>query len=441
VVAVGQAKASVDSIGRQDSVRQPRVCTFAVSAGGSMFNRIVARAVLLAGLCSLALPAAAQLTPGKKLCWNESRRYPLDDVLFGCNALIESGLIEGLDLASYYARRGEVLLQLDEGEKALTDYDKAIALRPESPSLYWERGKVYKALGDVDRALKDYDKSLAVGATVDGFLERGSFLYEQGQRESALHDFAAAAKLEPTSPRALWSHGVALYDTGQSEAAAAALDKLIALRAKSSQDHVLRASVFLLLGQLDKSAGEFDKAIELDPNEPSVYAQRATLFLAGGEPGKALLDSTKAAALEPTRDRVNELGYTQFAAGDFKNAAVSLSTRSRKPYVTLFRYLALTRFGETATKTLVDEVADSRTVAWPRPVVEFYLGRHSAVALLSTAQTPAQRCEANFYVGEKYLLEGDVRQATEFFKSAVGICSKIYVEYGVALAELSRLRN
>jgi lipoprotein NlpI len=52
---------------------------------------------------------------------------------------------------------------------------------------------------------------------------------------------------------------------------------------------------------------------------------------------------------------------------------------------------------------------------------------------------PKERCEAQFYVGEWQLLQGDRAAARQRFEEAVGICPKSLVEYTVAQAELRRL--
>jgi hypothetical protein len=64
-------------------------------------------------------------------------------------------------------------------------------------------------------------------------------------------------------------------------------------------------------------------------------------------------------------------------------------------------------------------------------VFELYLGRRDPAATLAAAQKPEERCEAQFYVGEWQLLQGD--------RAVVGTCPKSFIEYTGAQAELRRL--
>jgi rhomboid protease GluP len=76
---------------------------------------------------------------------------------------------------------------------------------------------------------------------------------------------------------------------------------------------------------------------------------------------------------------------------------------------------------------------------WPYAVYELYLGRRDSAATLAAAQKPPERCEAQFYIGEWQLLQGDSAAAKQRFEEAVGSCPKSFVEYTGAQAELRRL--
>jgi lipoprotein NlpI len=107
-------------------------------------------------------------------------------------------------------------------------------------------------------------------------------------------------------------------------------------------------------------------------------------------------------------------------------------------YASLFRFLAQSRAGQAAAD--LEPVAkrmNSRD--WPYAVFELYLGRHDAAATLAAAQKPEERCEAQFYVGEWQLLQGDRAAAKQRFEEVVGSCPNAFVEYTGAQAELRRL--
>jgi lipoprotein NlpI len=57
----------------------------------------------------------------------------------------------------------------------------------------------------------------------------------------------------------------------------------------------------------------------------------------------------------------------------------------------------------------------------------------------AAATTPAQTCEAQFYVGEWKLLRGDKAGATAAWQAAADSCPRSFTERKGASAELKRL--
>ena len=78
--------------------------------------------------------------------------------------------------------------------------------------------------------------------------------------------------------------------------------------------------------------------------------------------------------------------------------------------------------------------------AWPYPVIEVFLGKSCPDAALAASGTPDSRCEAQFYVGEWYLLKGNSSKAASSFQAALVTCPKNFFEYAWAGVELKRLK-
>ena len=72
-------------------------------------------------------------------------------------------------------------------------------------------------------------------------------------------------------------------------------------------------------------------------------------------------------------------------------------------------------------------------------MIQLFLGQSTVEAILAAPTKAGDRCEAQFYAGEWYLMRGDRAAATERLKTAAETCPKTYSEYGAALAELKRL--
>jgi hypothetical protein len=72
-------------------------------------------------------------------------------------------------------------------------------------------------------------------------------------------------------------------------------------------------------------------------------------------------------------------------------------------------------------------------------VIELFLGKRSTDALLAASSNEAERCQAQFYVGEWYLLNGKQADGAAALNRAVETCPKTRIEYDAAIAEVKRL--
>jgi tetratricopeptide (TPR) repeat protein len=60
--------------------------------------------------------------------------------------------------------RGDEYGKMGEHEKAISDYSRAIELKPEVEHIYTSRGREYRAVGQKQKALQDFDKAISINA-------------------------------------------------------------------------------------------------------------------------------------------------------------------------------------------------------------------------------------------------------------------------------------
>ena len=94
-------------------------------------------------------------------------------------------------------------IKLQEFDKAESDYDELIKLRPDDASAYYNRAVTHAAEGDMTSALADYTSAIWLGYddSYKAFYNRGTIYESQGDFESAVADFKEAYKLAPDEPR------------------------------------------------------------------------------------------------------------------------------------------------------------------------------------------------------------------------------------------------
>ncbi|HKP27537.1 MAG TPA: tetratricopeptide repeat protein [Dongiaceae bacterium] len=271
-------------------------------------------------------------------------------------------------------------------DQAIADFDLVLKRQPKSAVAVNERGDAWRGLRNYERALADYSK--AIGFAEDwpeAYRDRGYLYHLLARHEQARKDFNRAIKLNARDAEA-WNG---------------------------------RALVWLAEGRTAEAVSDFNHAIELTPQSGSYYANRATARLIDGDAKRAVEDFRHAVQLDPN-----------------------------EPFVHLLLFIAQARAGDLdGAKTQLAQHAESIQAAnWPRPIVDLFLGHGSIEAVENAAKVAAQkkdvdgqRFDADFYIGQWALIEGDEAAAALRLKSVADSSMREYLEFDIARADLDNL--
>ena len=81
-------------------------------------------------------------------------------------------------------------------DKAMTDFNKAIALDPWNAKAYINRGGIFGEMGRLDEAIKDFDEAIVLDPSFGGaFYCRGLAYSLMGNYEQASYNFRRACNL------------------------------------------------------------------------------------------------------------------------------------------------------------------------------------------------------------------------------------------------------
>jgi lipoprotein NlpI len=205
------------------------------------------------------------------------------------------------------------------------------------------------------------------------------------------------------------------------------------------------------MGEYDAAIADLDMAIRVNPQAARAFTSRGIAWHGRGDYERAIADYDAAIRLNPQDvHAVINRGLARYFQGRFALAARDFAQARQmgKPdaYVAIWSYLARTRNGESVQSELEQDLRALPNDAWPAPVLRAYLGQIGPEALLaasahSDAKTQAeQRCEANYYLGQWYVIRGEKEPAVAHFRAAQNQCPRFFLEYTGATAELKRLR-
>jgi tetratricopeptide (TPR) repeat protein len=437
--------------------------------------------VITVGMIGLILAAAApaDAQSAKQIAWCNGDGGATPELeIKGCTALIQSGKSYGRNLAIAYTNRGSAYDDLRDEDRAIADHDQAIRIDPKLDLAFNNRANAYGRKGEIERALADYDQAIRLnpkfvaalnnrGTTyrddkrdydraiadydvaiklnpkfADAYNNRGIAFAAKGDHARAVADYTSAIRSDPKFALAYNNRGLQYRDQGDYAAAIADFDRALAISPRYANAYRNRGNAYVNTGDYDRAVSDLTTALALNAKDTETLIGRATAYERTGDLELAIADYDSAVALEPQNlAALTDRGYAHFHRGDFADAAADLSRVMDKDaytYPALFRFLAQSRAG-LAPSDLEPAARRMTSRDWPYAVFELYLGRRGPAGTLAAAQKPQERCEAQFYVGEWHLLQGDRAAAKPYFEEAADTCPKRLVESVGAQAELGRL--
>lgn len=137
------------------------------------------------------------------------------------------------------------------------------------------------------------------------------------------------------------------------------------------------------------------------------------------------------------------------AVASFRYVASSDPDRVQAGYGQLMLWLAQARAGMPKPEYVTRAPGDG----WPQPLLLYMVGEYTEAELVARVKegdddsntqpntsTDERLCEALFYVGEAYWARGDRETARNYFTALVNLRVLYFLEHGLALAEIAKLR-
>lgn len=168
--------------------------------------------------------------------------------------------------AYVYTNRGVARYYLGDFDAAITDYERALRIKPRLAKAYSGRGAARTAKGDPDGALLDFQRALAIDdKLVEVYNNRGYLLLDKRDFPRAIEDFNRAIELEPTVALAHQGRGLGLMKQGHFDLAVRDFTRAIELNSRMPEAYANRGLALMVLGREREANADLQKSLELNP--------------------------------------------------------------------------------------------------------------------------------------------------------------------------------
>lgn len=204
------------------------------------------------------------------------------------------------DCAIAYNNRGNAYNFNGQYEKAINDFNKAIAISPGLELAYFNRGTVYEKLKVYDKAIADFTEALNIQpAFVMGYVDRGAIYSRIGEYDKAYNDLTRVLQLNPHIAEAYYNLGVLYFNLKNYNLALENYNKALDIDSYLSVAYVSRGDIYFIYGDFAKSLENYTKAIAIDTLNVDAYYNRAVTLTRLGNLERALNDYNQVLKLNP----------------------------------------------------------------------------------------------------------------------------------------------
>jgi len=208
---------------------------------------------------------------------------------------------------SVYMNRGIAYGQINQHDKAIEDFNKAMSINPNMSNAYAHRGIAFIGKGQYDGAIEDFNKAISINPNDDfSYFGRACTYLEMENFDKAIVDFKKAFSINPNfddgfnnAVRIYVLPVIMYYQQGQYDKAIEVLSQAIVNNPKGLNYYSIRGGIYDKKGQYDQAIEDYSKAIVLYTNTYKDYQGRGGVYKNQKQYSKAIEDFNKAIAINP----------------------------------------------------------------------------------------------------------------------------------------------
>lgn len=195
----------------------------------------------------------------------------------------------------YHFQLAEQLKTQGNLDKAVSEYQHAIRLKPNFLEAYCNLGNALKSLGQLKKAVNAYEKAIQLSPqSFELYLNLSATLQHLRDIPSALKACEKALELNPHEANAYFSLSNLLLELGDLDRALEACEHTLALDENFPKGYYNKGLVYLAKNDFQKAEQYFLKVIELEPNNFSTWMNLSDIYAVSGYYKKAEVVTQKA---------------------------------------------------------------------------------------------------------------------------------------------------
>ena len=169
---------------------------------------------------------------------------------------------------NYYHARGLCAKNLDKVEQAISDFEKAIELKPGYSKSLSVVVKLYQKTNDTEKALDAFTQLIKSTPSHFHYFDRGTLLSEiKGKEQEAINDFTKAIALDETMSIAYYNRALLYYSQKEYDKALKDFDKTIEFESEpDANTYIDRGLCYYYTDKDVEAMKDFKKAVEIEPD-------------------------------------------------------------------------------------------------------------------------------------------------------------------------------
>ncbi len=271
-----------------------------IADGGEQQKSVLPDEKQKSGLSENKSPYQTVVSPPKKIKRNKLFVAGLTGIFLFALGIFFAAVSFFSTTAAEYFEQGLDCAAKQQYDCAISNYGKAIELKPDYFEAYKHRAVIYYANGNFQQAVTDYNRAIELNPNdAASFYGRGTALSNSGDFDRAIEDYTRAIELSPNDAQYIFSRGLTFYNRKEYEKAIDAYDKAIELDPNYAEAYNNRGNAFDEQGKNNRAIEDYTKAIKIDENFALAYGNRGTSYARRGNYNRAIEDLSKSLEINP----------------------------------------------------------------------------------------------------------------------------------------------